>query len=66
MVENMIIQANQVDFHILKSHPFEEDQNNQPVDQAVRIEVAQVDLDCQHKSELFLVWWTHETSRHDS
>lgn len=59
----MIIKANHVDFHIPKSHPTEEYQNNQLVDQAVRIEVAQADLDWQRKSELFLVWWTYDTSR---
>ena len=32
------------------------------VDQAARIEVAQIDLDWQNKGELFLARWAHETS----
>jgi len=34
------------------------------VDWASKIKVAQIDLDWQHKGELFLAWWTHETSGH--
>ena len=33
-------------------------------DQAAKIEVAQIDLDWQNKSELFLAWWAHETLGH--
>ncbi|KAK4826291.1 hypothetical protein QYF61_007138 [Mycteria americana] len=42
----------------------EEHQNNQQVDQAAKIEVAQVDLDWQHKGELFIAQWSHDTSGH--
>ena len=42
----------------------EEHQNNQQVDKAAKIEVAQMDLDWQHKSELFLAQWAHDTSGH--
>lgn len=34
------------------------------MDQAARIEVAQVDLDWQHKGELLLAWWAHDTLGH--
>ena len=49
---------------ICKSCSTEEHQNNQQVDRAARIEVAQVDLDWQRESELFLAQWAHETSGH--
>ncbi|KAK4809933.1 hypothetical protein QYF61_001660 [Mycteria americana] len=42
----------------------EEHENNQQVDQAAQIEVAEVDLDWQHKGELFIAWWAHDTSGH--
>lgn len=45
-----------VDAHVPKSWATEEHQNNQQVDQAAKIEMAQVDLDWQHKSELFILW----------
>ena len=47
-----------------KSRATEEQKHNHQVDQAARIKVAQTDLDWQHKSELFLAWWAHETSGH--
>jgi len=34
------------------------------VDQAAKIEVAQVDLDWQHKGELFIARWDHDTLGH--
>ncbi|GAB0210030.1 hypothetical protein GRJ2_003468800 [Grus japonensis] len=44
--------------------PWKEHQNNQQVDQAAKIEVAQVDLDWQRKGELFIARWAHDTSGH--
>jgi len=34
------------------------------MDQTAKIEVAQVDLHWQHKGELFVAWWAHDTSGH--
>ncbi|GAB0208621.1 hypothetical protein GRJ2_003327800 [Grus japonensis] len=51
--------------HVPKSRATaEEHQNNQQVDQAAKIEVAQVDLDWQRKGELFIARWAHDTSGH--
>ncbi|KAK4807124.1 hypothetical protein QYF61_018465 [Mycteria americana] len=47
-----------------RSWATEEHQNNQQVDQAAKIEEAQVDLDWQHKGELFIARWAHDTSGH--
>ena len=52
-----------VDAHVPKGLATEEQQNHQ-VDQAAKIELAQIDLDWQNKGELFLDWWAHETSDH--
>lgn len=46
----------------LKSQAPEEHQNNQQVDQTVKIEVAEIDWDWQHKGELFLAQWAHGIS----
>ncbi|TRZ09184.1 hypothetical protein HGM15179_017924 [Zosterops borbonicus] len=35
------------------------------MDQAAKIKVSQVDLDWQHKGELFLARWAHDTSDHE-
>lgn len=51
--------------HIPKSQATEEYQNIQQLDQAAKIEVAQVDLDWQHKGELFTAWWACDTSGHE-
>ncbi|KAK4825191.1 hypothetical protein QYF61_024671, partial [Mycteria americana] len=61
-VENLFVKVRHVDAHVPKSPATEEHQNNQQVDQAAKIEVAQVDLDWQHKGELFIAWWAHDTS----
>jgi len=53
-----------VDAHVLMSRATEEHQNNYQVDQAAKTEVTQVDLDWQHKGELFITQWTHDTSGH--
>ncbi|KAK4811067.1 hypothetical protein QYF61_016353 [Mycteria americana] len=63
-VENLVVKVRHVDAHVPKSRATEEHQNNQQVDQAAKIEVAQVDLDWQHKGELFIAWWAHDTSGH--
>ncbi|KAM6086134.1 uncharacterized protein LJ206_007568 [Theristicus caerulescens] len=62
-IENLVVKVRHVDAHVPKSRATEEHQNNQQVDQAAKIEVAQVDLDWQHKGELFLARWAHDTSR---
>ena len=49
---------------MLMSQATEEQKNSHQVDQAARIEVAQINLDWQHKSELFLARWARETSGH--
>ncbi|RMC18945.1 hypothetical protein DUI87_03543 [Hirundo rustica rustica] len=52
------------DAHIPKSWANEEHRNNKQVDQAAKIEVSKIDLDRQHKGELFLARWTHDSSGH--
>ncbi|PKU41663.1 hypothetical protein llap_8038 [Limosa lapponica baueri] len=44
-VENLVVKVRHVDAHVPKSRATEEHQNNQQVDQAAKIEGAQVDLD---------------------
>ncbi|KAK4806926.1 hypothetical protein QYF61_012647 [Mycteria americana] len=63
-VENLVVKVHHVDAHVPKSQATEEHQNNQQVDQAAKIEVAQVDLDWQHKGELFIARWAHDPSGH--
>ncbi|KAK4823344.1 hypothetical protein QYF61_001621 [Mycteria americana] len=63
-VEKLVVKVRHVDAHIPKSQATEEHQNNQQVDQAAEIEVAQVDLHWQHKGELFIAQWAHDTSGH--
>lgn len=63
-VENLAVKVRHVDAHVPKNRATEEHQNNQQVDQAAKIEVAQVDLDWQHKGELFVARWAHDTSGH--
>ncbi|GAB0203959.1 hypothetical protein GRJ2_002861500 [Grus japonensis] len=63
-VEKLVVKVCQVDAHMPKSQATEEHQNNQQVDQAAKIEVAQVDLDWQHKGVLFIARWAHDTSGH--
>jgi len=62
--KNMVVKVRHVDAHVPKSRATEEQQNNHQVDQAAKIEVAQIDLDWQNKGELFLARWAHETSGH--
>ncbi|GAB0208620.1 hypothetical protein GRJ2_003327700 [Grus japonensis] len=63
-LEKIAVKVRHVDAHIPKSRATEEHQNNQQVDQAAKIEVAQVDLDWQRKGELFIARWAHDTSGH--
>ncbi|KAK4828801.1 hypothetical protein QYF61_000858 [Mycteria americana] len=63
-VENLVVKVHHVDAHVPNSRATEEHQNNQQVDQAAKIEVAQVGLDWQHKGELFIAWWAHDSSVH--
>ncbi|GAB0208067.1 ribonuclease H-like [Grus japonensis] len=53
-LEKLVVKVHHVDAHVPKSQATEEHQNNQQVDQAAKMEVAQVDLDWQHKGELFV------------
>ncbi|GAB0175673.1 hypothetical protein GRJ2_000032500 [Grus japonensis] len=63
-LEKLVVKVRHVDVHVPKSRATEEHQNNQQVDQAAKIEVAQVDLDWQRKGELFIAWWAHDISGH--
>jgi len=63
-IKNMVVKVRHVDAHVPKSRATEEQKNNHQVDQAAKIEVAQIDLDWQNKGELFLARWAHETSGH--
>ncbi|RMC15262.1 hypothetical protein DUI87_07450 [Hirundo rustica rustica] len=42
----------------------EEHHNNEQVDKAAKVKVSQVDLDWQHKGEVFLARWAHDASGH--
>jgi len=55
-LEQLVVKVRHVNAHVPKSWGTEEPQNNQQVDQAVKIEVSQMDLDWQHKGELFIAW----------
>ncbi|GAB0192622.1 hypothetical protein GRJ2_001727500 [Grus japonensis] len=63
-LEKLVVKVRHVDAHVPKSRATEEHRNNQQVDQAAKIEVAQVDLDWQRKGELFIARWAHDTSGH--
>ncbi|GAB0205217.1 hypothetical protein GRJ2_002987300 [Grus japonensis] len=63
-LEKLVVKVHHVDAHVPKSRATEEHQNNQQVDQAAKIEVAQVDLDWQRKGELFIARWARDTSGH--
>ncbi|KAJ7412567.1 hypothetical protein BTVI_45981 [Pitangus sulphuratus] len=64
LVETLVVKLHHVDAHVPTGWTTEEHRNNQQVDQAARIEVDQVDLDWQHKGELFLALWAHDTLEH--
>ncbi|KAK4826686.1 hypothetical protein QYF61_010695 [Mycteria americana] len=63
-VENPVVKVRHVDLLTYPSRATEEQQNNQKVNQAAKIKVAQVDLDWQRKGELFIAQWAHDTSGH--
>uniref|UniRef100_A0A8B9ZLB8 Uncharacterized protein n=1 Tax=Anas platyrhynchos TaxID=8839 RepID=A0A8B9ZLB8_ANAPL len=63
-VENLDVKVRHVDAHMPKSRATVEHRNNKEVDRALKIEVAQVDLDWERKGELFVARWAHETSGH--
>ncbi|RMC18195.1 hypothetical protein DUI87_05076 [Hirundo rustica rustica] len=63
-VEKLPVKVRHVDAHVPKSRANEEHQNNEPVDQAAKIEVSKIDLDWQHKGGLFLARWAHDASGH--
>jgi len=63
-LEQMVLKVRHVDAHIPKIRATEEHQNNHQMYQAAKTEVAQVDLDLQHKGELFIARWAHDTSGH--
>jgi len=58
------VKVHLVDVHVLKSWSTAEHQNDQQVDQAAKIKVAEEDLGWQHKGKLFLAWWAHDASGH--
>ena len=49
-LEKLAVEVHHMDAHVNKSRASEEHQNNEQVDQAAKIEVAQVDLGWQHKN----------------
>ncbi|RMC20576.1 hypothetical protein DUI87_01427 [Hirundo rustica rustica] len=63
-VEKLPVKVRHVDAHVPKSQANEEHRNNEQVDQAAKIEVSKIDLDWQHKGELFLARWAHDASGH--
>uniref|UniRef100_A0A8C3ETQ1 ribonuclease H n=1 Tax=Corvus moneduloides TaxID=1196302 RepID=A0A8C3ETQ1_CORMO len=63
-VEKLTVKVRHVDAHVPKSRANEEHRNNEQVDRAAKVKVSQVDLDWQHKGELFLARWAHDASGH--
>jgi len=63
-LEQWVVKFHHVDAHVPKSRATDKHQNNHQVDQAAKIEVAQVDLHWQHKGEVFIARWAHDTSGH--
>ncbi|RMC10938.1 hypothetical protein DUI87_12651 [Hirundo rustica rustica] len=63
-VERLPVKVRHVDAHIPKSRANEEHRNNKQVDRAAKIEVSKIDLDWEHKGELFLARWAHDASGH--
>ena len=50
--------------HVPKGSATEEQISNHQVDQAAQIATIDKDLDWEHKGELFVARWAHETSGH--
>ncbi|RMC22006.1 hypothetical protein DUI87_02877 [Hirundo rustica rustica] len=63
-VEKLPVKVRHVDAHVRNSRANEEHQNNEQVDQAAKIEVSKIDLDWQHKGEVFLARWAHDAIYH--
>ncbi|TRZ06728.1 hypothetical protein HGM15179_020379, partial [Zosterops borbonicus] len=63
-VEKLTVKVQHVDAHIPKSQANEKHRNNKQVDKAAKVKVSQVDLDWQHKEDLFLARWAHDASGH--
>ncbi|RMC19965.1 hypothetical protein DUI87_00810 [Hirundo rustica rustica] len=63
-VGRLPVKVRHVDAHISKSRANEEHRNNEQVDRAAKIEVSKIDLDWEHKGELFLARWAHDASGH--
>ncbi|RMC15654.1 hypothetical protein DUI87_07856 [Hirundo rustica rustica] len=63
-VERLPVKVRHIDAHIPKNRANEEHRNNEQVDQTGKIEVSKIDLDWEHKGELFLVRWAHDASGH--
>jgi len=53
-LEKLVVKVLHVDAHVPESWATEEQQTNPQVDQAAKTEVSQVDLDWQHKDDLFI------------
>lgn len=51
--EILVVKVHYIDAQISKSCATEEHQNNEQMDQAARMDMTQVDLDWEHKDELF-------------
>ncbi|RMC20828.1 hypothetical protein DUI87_01681 [Hirundo rustica rustica] len=63
-MEKLTVKVRHVDAHVSKSQANEEHHNNEQVDKAAKVKVSQVDLDWQHKGEVFLARWAHDASGH--
>ncbi|XP_064495952.1 uncharacterized protein LOC135405192 [Pseudopipra pipra] len=63
-VEKLTVRVHHVDAHVPKTRANEEHHNNKQADRAAQVKVSQVDLDWQHKGELFLARWAHDASGH--
>ncbi|RMC20234.1 hypothetical protein DUI87_01080 [Hirundo rustica rustica] len=63
-VEKLPVKVRHVDAHVPKSQANAEHRNNEQVDQAAKINVSKIDLDWQHKGELFLARWAPDASGH--
>ncbi|RMC19224.1 hypothetical protein DUI87_03829 [Hirundo rustica rustica] len=65
-VGKLPVKVRHVNAHIPKSRANEEHRSNEQVDRAAKIEVSKIDLDWEHKGELFLAQWAHDASGHQS
>ncbi|XP_051497704.1 uncharacterized protein LOC127395183 [Apus apus] len=61
-IEKLEVKVRHVDAHVPLSRATEEHRHNQRADEAAQ--VFQVDLDWEHKGELFLARWAHDASGH--